>query len=99
MPPGHAGALLEGRRLALGPETLGYTLEAPWGVCAQVISWRSPLETAARLSGAALAAGNAVILKTSERASIAPLRLAELAELAGVPRGMLQVASVSGRVV
>jgi aldehyde dehydrogenase (NAD+) len=93
-----AGARLEGRRLQLGPDLLGYTLEEPWGVCAQVISWRSPLATAARLAAAAVAAGNAVIVKPSERASISPLRLAELAESAGVPRGMLQVATGDGAV-
>ena len=88
----------EGRRLALGPHVLGYTVDAPWGVCALVLSWRSPLVTAARLAGGALAAGNAVIVKPSERASIGPLRLAELAEAAGVPRGMLQVATGDGAV-
>ena len=80
----------------LSGESLAYTLAEPFGVCAIVISWRAPLATAARLAGAALAAGNAVILKPSERASIAPLQLAALAEAAGVPRGMLQVATGDG---
>ena len=50
----------------------------------------------ARCAAPALAAGNAVILKPSELASITPLRLAELAEGAGVPRGMIQVATGHG---
>jgi aldehyde dehydrogenase (NAD+)/betaine-aldehyde dehydrogenase len=83
---------------ALAPGALTYTLAEPWGVCAQVISYRAPFGTAARLAGAALAAGNAVIVKPSERASVAPLQLAELAEAAGVPRGMLQVATGDGGV-
>ncbi|HEX6023508.1 MAG TPA: aldehyde dehydrogenase family protein, partial [Solirubrobacter sp.] len=39
-----------------------------------------------------------VILKPSELASITPLRLAELAELAGVPRGMFQIATGGGEI-
>jgi aldehyde dehydrogenase (NAD+)/betaine-aldehyde dehydrogenase len=96
----YAGAIgrLEGRQIPLGPDVLDYTVREPWGVCAQVISWNYPLQLAARCAGPALAAGNAVILKPSELASMTPLRLAELAEAAGVPRGMIQVATGAGDV-
>jgi aldehyde dehydrogenase (NAD+)/betaine-aldehyde dehydrogenase len=91
----YAGAIgrLEGRQIPLGPGMLDYTVREPWGVCAQVLSWNYPLQLAARCAAPALAAGNAVILKPSELASLTPLRLAELAEAAGVPRGMVQVAT------
>ena len=55
----------------------------PWGVCGQIIPWNYPLQVAARCAAPALAAGNAVILKPSELASITPLRLADLAERRG----------------
>jgi aldehyde dehydrogenase (NAD+) len=78
---------------ARGPGVLDYTLREPWGVCALVLgSWR-PLRAAAAHALPALAAGNAVIVKPSAHASIALLALAEAAEAAGVPRGMLQVAT------
>ena len=70
----------------------------PWGVCGQIIPWNYPLQVAARCAAPALAAGNAVILKPSELASITPLRLADLAERAGVPRGMFQIATGDGEV-
>jgi aldehyde dehydrogenase (NAD+) len=96
----YAGAIgrLEGRQIPLGPGVLDYTVREPWGVCGQVISWNYPLQLAARCAAPALAAGNAVILKPSELASVTPLRLAELAEAAGVPRGMIHVATGAGDV-
>ncbi len=87
---------LEGRQIPLGPDVLDYTLREPWGVCAQIIPWNYPLQVTARCAAPALAAGNAVIVKPSELASITPLRFAELAEEAGVPRGLIQVATGDG---
>ena len=94
----YAGSIerLEGRQIPLGPDVLDYTLREPWGVCAQIIPWNYPLQVTARCAAPALAAGNAVIVKPSELASITPLRFAELAEEAGVPRGMIQVATGDG---
>jgi aldehyde dehydrogenase (NAD+)/betaine-aldehyde dehydrogenase len=94
----YAGSIerLEGRTIPLGPDALDYTLREPWGVCGQIIPWNYPLQVTARCAAPALAAGNAVILKPSELASITPLRFAELAERAGVPRGMIQIATGHG---
>ena len=94
----YAGSIerLEGRQIPLGPDVLDYTLREPWGVCAQIIPWNYPLQVTARCAAPALAAGNAVIVKPSELASITPLRFAELAEDAGVPRGLIQVATGDG---
>src|SRR4051812_1562266 len=94
----YAGSIerLEGRTIPLGPQVLDYTVREPWGVCGQVIPWNYPLQIAARCAAPALAAGNAVIVKPSELASLTPLRLAEFAEDAGVPRGMIQVATGGG---
>jgi aldehyde dehydrogenase (NAD+)/betaine-aldehyde dehydrogenase len=94
----YAGSIerLEGRQIPLGPDVLDYTVREPWGVCAQIIPWNYPLQITARCAAPALAAGNAVIVKPSELASVTPLRFAELAEDAGVPRGMIQVATGDG---
>ena len=83
----YAGSIerLEGRTIPLGPDALDYTLREPWGVCGQIIPWNYPLQVTARCAAPALAAGNAVILKPSELASITPLRLGELAERRGRP--------------
>ena len=94
----YAGSIerLEGRQIPLGPDALDYTVREPWGVCAQIIPWNYPLQVAARCAAPALAAGNAVILKPSELASITPLRLAQIAYEAGVPAGMFHVATGDG---
>jgi aldehyde dehydrogenase (NAD+) len=94
----YAGSIerIEGRTIPLGPDALDYTVREPWGVCGQIIPWNYPLQVTARCAAPALAAGNAVILKPSELASITPLRLAEFAERAGVPRGMIQIATGHG---
>ena len=94
----YAGSIerLEGRQIPLGPDVLDYTVREPWGVCGQIIPWNYPLQITARCAAPALAAGNAVIIKPSELASITPLRFAHLAEEAGVPRGMLLVATGDG---
>jgi aldehyde dehydrogenase (NAD+)/betaine-aldehyde dehydrogenase len=94
----YAGSIerIEGRTIPLGPDALDYTLREPWGVCGQIIPWNYPLQVTARCAAPALAAGNAVILKPSELASITPLRFGELAERAGVPRGMIQIATGHG---
>jgi aldehyde dehydrogenase (NAD+) len=94
----YAGSIerLEGRQIPLGPDILDYTVREPWGVCAQIIPWNYPLQVTARCAAPALAAGNAVIVKPSELASITPLRFAHLAEEAGVPRGLIQIATGHG---
>jgi aldehyde dehydrogenase (NAD+)/betaine-aldehyde dehydrogenase len=94
----YAGSIerLEGRQIPLGPDVLDYTVREPWGVCAQIIPWNYPLQVTARCAAPALAAGNAVIVKPSELASVTPLRFAEFAEDAGVPRGMIQIATGHG---
>jgi aldehyde dehydrogenase (NAD+) len=96
----YAGSIerLEGRTIPLGPGFHDYTVREPWGVCAQIIPWNYPLQVTARCAAPALAAGNAVVLKPSELASLTPLRFADLAFEAGVPAGMLQIATGAGEV-
>jgi aldehyde dehydrogenase (NAD+) len=94
----YAGSIerLEGRTIPLGPDALDYTVREPWGVCAQIIPWNYPLQVTARCAAPALAAGNAVIVKPSELASITPLRLAQLGFEAGVPAGLFHVVTGDG---
>ena len=58
------------------PRRRSTTRCASRGACAaQIIPWNYPLQVTARCAAPALAAGNAVILKPSELASMTPLRL------------------------
>jgi aldehyde dehydrogenase (NAD+)/betaine-aldehyde dehydrogenase len=89
----YAGAAdkIEGASIPLGPEFVDYTIREPWGVCGQIIPWNYPLQVAARCLAPALAAGNAVVLKPSEEASVTPLELLATATEAGLPDGLVQV--------
>ena len=61
------------------PRNFVYTVREPVGVVAIIIPWNYPLIHSMQKVAPALAAGNAVILKPSQLASLAPLRLGELA--------------------
>lgn len=67
----------------------------PLGVVAQITPWNHPLLIALKKIGAALAAGNVVIVKPSELAPLSVLRLGPLFQEAGLPDGTLQI--VCGR--
>ncbi|RME45381.1 MAG: aldehyde dehydrogenase family protein, partial [Chloroflexi bacterium] len=80
------------------PDHLVYTLRQPLGIAAIIIPWNFPLIHSVQKIAPALACGNTVILKPSQLASLAPLRLAELALEAGIPPGVLNVLTGSGSV-
>lgn len=67
----------------------------PIGVSVAVTPWNFPLSMVARKIAPALAAGCATILKPSEEAPLTSLALAELAEEAGLPAGVLNVITCS----
>lgn len=74
-----------------GPDTLALITREPAGVVAAITPWNYPLMMASWKLAPALAAGNSVILKPSEKASLSALRFAELATEAGIPDGVLNV--------
>ena len=63
----------------------------PMGVIGVVVPWNYPMIMAAWKLGPALAAGNSVVLKPSEKSPYTALRLAELALEAGLPSGVFNV--------
>jgi gamma-glutamyl-gamma-aminobutyraldehyde dehydrogenase/4-guanidinobutyraldehyde dehydrogenase/NAD-dependent aldehyde dehydrogenase len=74
-----------------GDDSLALVTREPVGVVAAVIPWNYPMLMAAWKIGPALAAGNSLVLKPSEKAPLSSLRLAELALEAGVPPGVFNV--------
>jgi gamma-glutamyl-gamma-aminobutyraldehyde dehydrogenase/4-guanidinobutyraldehyde dehydrogenase/NAD-dependent aldehyde dehydrogenase len=72
-------------------DSLALITREPVGVVAAIIPWNYPMLMAAWKIGPALAAGNSVVLKPSEKAPLSSLRLAELALEAGVPDGVFNV--------
>ena len=73
------------------PGSLALVTREPLGVVGAVTPWNFPLDLAVWKLAPALAAGNSVVLKPSERAPLSSLRLAELATQAGLPAGVLNV--------
>ena len=63
----------------------------PMGVVGAIVPWNYPMIMAAWKLGPALAAGNSVVLKPSEKSPLTALRLAELALQAGIPEGVFNV--------
>jgi gamma-glutamyl-gamma-aminobutyraldehyde dehydrogenase/4-guanidinobutyraldehyde dehydrogenase/NAD-dependent aldehyde dehydrogenase len=72
-------------------DSLALITREPVGVVAAIIPWNYPMLMAAWKIGPALASGNSLVLKPSEKAPLSALRLAELALEAGVPPGVFSV--------
>lgn len=75
---------------------LGLVTREPIGVVAAIVPWNFPLLMAAWKYAPALAAGNSVILKPSEKSPLSAIRLAALAHEAGIPAGVFQVLTGNG---
>jgi succinate-semialdehyde dehydrogenase / glutarate-semialdehyde dehydrogenase len=66
-------------------------IKQPIGVVACITPWNFPLAMITRKAGPALASGCTVVLKPASQTPFSALALAELAERAGVPKGVLNV--------
>lgn len=74
-----------------------YTLREPHGVTGHIVPWNYPMQIIGRSVGAALAMGNAAVLKPAEEACLTALAFADLAVQAGLPAGALNVVPGLGR--
>ncbi len=72
-------------------DSLALITREPLGVVGVIVPWNYPLLMAAWKIAPALAAGNSVVLKPSEKSPLTALRLAELALEAGIPPGVFSV--------
>jgi len=82
-----------------GQHVLGLVERQPVGVVGVIVPWNFPLMIAAWKLAPALAVGNSVVVKPAETASLTILKLAELARLAGVPEGVLNVVVTAAHAV
>lgn len=71
----------------------------PLGVIAAITPWNSPIASEMQKVAPALAGGNAVVLKPAEATPLMALKLAELFEEAGLPKGLLSVLPGRGSVI
>jgi aldehyde dehydrogenase (NAD+) len=81
------------------PYQTGYTVltvREPHGVTGHIVPWNYPMQIFGRSVGAALAAGNACVVKPAEDACLSLLRVAGLAAEAGLPAGALNIVTGYG---
>lgn len=66
-------------------------LKQPVGVVAAITPWNFPIAMITRKAGPALAAGCAIVVKPAEETPLSALAIAELADRAGLPKGLLSI--------
>jgi succinate-semialdehyde dehydrogenase / glutarate-semialdehyde dehydrogenase len=74
-------------------------LKEPIGVCAAITPWNFPAAMITRKAGPALAAGCTMVLKPATATPYSALALAELAERAGIPKGVFSVVTGSASAI
>lgn len=80
-----------GKTIPIEGDFFCYTRHEPVGVVGQIIPWNFPLLMQAWKWGPALATGCTVVLKPAEQTPLSALRVAELAQQAGFPDGVINV--------
>ena len=80
-----------GQTIPFSPDYFCYTRHEPVGVVGQIIPWNFPLLMQAWKWGPALACGNTVVLKPAEQTPLTALRVAQLAQEVGFPKGVINV--------
>lgn len=88
------GSVVEGflgDSIPLGRGSLAIVEHEPHGVTGHVVPWNYPAQITARSVGAALAVGNATVVKPADEAPLVALSYARLAREAGFPAGVFNV--------
>ncbi len=93
---GGAADKLHGQTLPYQRGFTVMTLREPHGVTGHIVPWNYPMQIVGRSVGAALAMGNACVLKPAEEACLTVLAFARIATEAGLPPGALNVVTGLG---
>jgi aldehyde dehydrogenase (NAD+) len=88
---GGAADKVHGETLPFQNGYTALTLREPHGVTGHIVPWNYPMQIVGRSVGAALAMGNACVLKPAEEACLTVLAFARIAHEAGLPAGALNV--------
>ena len=82
---------LHGQTIPVRGNYFTYTRREPVGVVGQIIPWNFPMLMVCWKWGPALAAGCTIVMKPAEQTPLTCLRLARLAQKAGIPDGVINV--------
>jgi aldehyde dehydrogenase (NAD+) len=88
---GGAADKVHGETIPFANGYTALTLREPHGVTGHIVPWNYPMQIIGRSVGAALAMGNACVLKPAEEACLTALAFARIAQEAGLPAGALNV--------
>ena len=88
---GGAADKVHGQTLPFQNGFTALTWREPHGVTGHIVPWNYPMQIVGRSVGAALAMGNACVLKPAEEACLTVLAFARIAQAAGLPPGALNV--------
>ena len=77
----------------------GMVVRKPLGVCGAIVPWNFPITLMGTKVGPALAAGNTVVVKPASTTPLTTIRVIELMNQAGLPKGVLNVVTGPGGVV
>jgi succinate-semialdehyde dehydrogenase/glutarate-semialdehyde dehydrogenase len=77
----------------------GMVIRKPLGVCGAIVPWNFPITLMGTKTGPALAAGNTVVVKPASTTPLTTIRVIELMNQAGLPKGVLNVVTGPGGVV
>jgi aldehyde dehydrogenase (NAD+) len=93
---GGAADKVHGETLPFAAGYTALTLREPHGVTGHIVPWNYPMQIVGRSVGAALAMGNACVLKPAEEACLTAIAFAHIAAEAGLPAGALNVVTGLG---
>ena len=82
---------IHGQTIPVRGNYFTYTRREPVGVVGQIIPWNFPMLMVAWKWGPALAAGCTIVMKPAEQTPLTCLRMARLAQEAGIPDGVINV--------
>jgi aldehyde dehydrogenase (NAD+) len=82
---------IHGQTIPVRGEFFCYTRREPVGVVGQIIPWNFPMLMVAWKWGPALAAGCTIVMKPAEQTPLSCLRMARLAQKAGIPDGVINI--------
>ena len=88
---GGAADKLMGQTIPFANGYTAFTLREPHGITGHIVPWNYPMQIIGRSVGAALAMGNACVLKPAEEACLTALAFARIADETGLPAGALNV--------
>jgi aldehyde dehydrogenase (NAD+) len=82
---------IEGETIPVPGNFFNYTLREPYGVCGIITPWNFPLLMVAWKLAPALACGNTAVVKIAEETPLTGLRLGQLCQEAGFPKGVVNI--------